>query len=236
MSHKPPEICVECSGERVLAGDERVCTRCGLVAEAKSGPTTAVENRVNDIYSSNLSSYCAPGERIYLVDGLGSFIDYQHVSYFRDSQGKPLPLSEQRHFLHLKATYDRRAKVNGYETDYRTLSILQKITEALNFPNSVRDRAAYLYRKGCRLGARKRCSTSVVFMAYCLTLALRELDDKNRLDMGGVVDAFRRAGHRVSIPSMIQAALNCKPILQVKPKIRRSEEYLSRILQRAITS
>jgi transcription initiation factor TFIIIB Brf1 subunit/transcription initiation factor TFIIB len=184
----------------------------------------------------NLTPYSAPGERAYLVDGLGSFIDYQHASYFHDSKGKPLPPSEQRRFSRLKTVYDRRAKVSGYETDYRTLGILQKIIEALNLPTSVHDRAAHLYRKGSRLGASRKCSTSVVFMAYCLVLALKEIDDKNRLDITGVVQAFRRAGHRVSIQSLIQATLDCKPLLQVKPQIRRSEEYLPRILQRAITS
>jgi len=236
MSDKPPETCAECSGEMISAGDERVCTRCGLVAENRAGPPIAAGSADLSVFKSSLESYYAPGERVYLVDGLGSFIDYQHTSYFHDLRGKPLPPSEQRRFSRLKAIYDRRAKVSGYETDYRTLSILQKIIELLSFPTTVRDRAAYLYRKGCRLGAREKCSTSVVFLAYCLTLALKELDDKNRLDIDGLVRAFRRAGHRVSIQSLIQATLNCKPILQPKPQIRRSEEYLTSILQRAVIS
>jgi transcription initiation factor TFIIIB Brf1 subunit/transcription initiation factor TFIIB len=230
------EECVECKGEIVTVGDECVCTQCGLVVETKAHPSKELGSGVPEAPDLSLAPYSAPGERANLVDGLGSFIDYQHTSYFHDSRGKPLPPNEQRRFSRLKTIYDRRAKVSGYETDYRTLGILQKIIEALNLPTSVHDRAAYLYRKGSRLGAGEKCSTSVVFMAYCLVLALKELDDRNRLDVAALVQAFRRAGHRVSIQSLIRANLDCRPLLQIKPQIRRSEEYLPRILQRAITS
>jgi len=231
------ENCDECGGVVSLVDGEYVCRSCGLVHEQKlESPRLTVETEVKEVFLLQQRSHTAPGERLHMVDGLGSYLGYPNSFYFHDSNGVPLAPTNQRFFSRLKYIYDKRARFSGHETDYRTLSSLNRVAEMLRLPPSVRDRAAHLYRKAIRASTGNRYSTSIVLMAYCLLLATREIETPNPIMIKEIAHAFRKLGHRVSNPMIIKAGLHYKTLLDAKPKMRRSEEYLNKALQFVVSS
>lgn len=225
------ENCEECGSPIILVDGEYVCRNCGLVHEQKLGTSKFTQTEDEGGSSPLQMSYVAPGKRTYIVNALGSYLGYSNSFYFRDAEGVSLPPHAQRLYSRLKYIYDKRTRFSGRETTYRTLSSLNRVVELLRIPRSVGDRAAYLYLRAIRASSGKRYSTSTVLMAYCLLIATRELDTSNPTTIQEIANAFRRLGHRVSSPIILKAGLHYKGLLNVDLKIRRSEDYLNKVLQ-----
>lgn len=233
---RPVENCGECGGIVSLVDGEYVCRKCGLVHEQKVEVPKFCGTEVKEAFQLQQRSHTAPGERLHIVDGLRSYLGYPNSFYFHDANGIPLAPTNQRFFSRLKYIYDKRTRFSGHETDYRTLSSLNRVAEMLRLPPCVRDRAAYLYRKAIRASTGNHYSTSVVLVAYCLLLATREMDTPNPIMIQEIANAFRKLGHRVSAPTIIKAGLHYKILLDAKPKMRRSEEYLNKALRFVVSS
>lgn len=230
------ENCEECGGPVILVDGEYVCRNCGLVHERKLGTSKFTETEDEEGASPLQMSYAATGKRTCIVNDLGSYLDYPNSFYFHDAGGFSLSPHAQHFYSRLKYIYDKRTRFSGHETEYRTLSSLDRVVELLRIPRYVRDRAAYLYRKAIRASSGNHYSTSSVLMAYCLLLATREIDTSNPTTIQEIVNAFRKLGHRVSSPIIIKAGLHYKVLLNVALKIRRSEDYLNKVLQQVSAS
>jgi transcription initiation factor TFIIIB Brf1 subunit/transcription initiation factor TFIIB len=233
----PPMKCEECGGDIVFSGGEHVCSLCGLVYDFEFGRQTYVINKSSSTETpASSNAYVSPGERLHLVDGLGSYIDYPQVGYFRDVTGEPLSPRTQNLFSRLKWYYDKRERFCGRETEYRALCSLKRVVEILNLGDSIRDYAAYLYRKAVRNANGKKYSTSIVLIALCLFLAMKETNKSKPVRIDEITKAFNKIGHRVSTQSIIHASLNYLDIIGVRIKTRRSENYLSMLFQKMLSS
>lgn len=230
------ENCEECGGPVILVDGEYVCRNCGLVHEQKLGTSKFTKTEAEGEASLLQMSHAAPGNRACMVDGLGSYLGYPNSFYFHDAGGASLSPYAQRLYSRLKYIYDKRTRFSDHETAYRTLSSLNRVAELLRIPKNVRDRAAYLYRKAIRASSGNRYSTNTVLMAYCLLLATREMDTSNPTTIQEIANAFRKLGHRVSSPIIIKAGLHYKSFLNVDFKIRRSEDYLNKVLRQVSSS
>ena len=234
VTKKPIEVCEECGGGIIVADGEQVCSRCGLVYERTIVHPRYILNE--DGNSDGFRLYVAPGERLHMVDGLGSYIDYPSSSYFKDASGAPLPPHMQRYYLNLKRLSDKSTKYYKREADFRAFCSLNRVVQLLKLPKNVRDHAAYLYRKVARSGVSEKQLSSVVLVAYCLFLAVREFETGKLVTMKDITQAFRRVGHRVTIQSIIHAGLEYRASLNVRLTFRKSENYLPTILDKVVAS
>lgn len=139
-------VCPEC-GSRKFAEDERhgetVCTNCGLVLSEEAidqGP----DWRAFDPKQREERRRAGPGRTVMRHDhGLGS-----QIGYGRDAQGKNLEgstkaqLGRMRRY-HRQATYRPGADRNVV----RALSEIERVTGALDLPDTVAETAATMYRK-----------------------------------------------------------------------------------------
>jgi transcription initiation factor TFIIIB Brf1 subunit/transcription initiation factor TFIIB len=226
------ETCEECGGGIIVADGEHVCSRCGLVYERAIVHPRYVLNEEGN--GDGFRLYVAPGERLHMVDGLGSYIDYPSSSYFKDASGIPLPPHMQRFYFNLKRLSDQRVRYYRHETDFRALCSLNRVVQLLKLPKRVRDQAAYLYRKVVRSGVSKKQSSSVILIAYCLLLAVREFEPDRLVTIRDITQAFRRVGHRVTIQSILHASLEYRASLNVRLTLRKSENYLPIVLDKVV--
>ncbi|NVM01092.1 MAG: hypothetical protein HWN67_02040 [Candidatus Helarchaeota archaeon] len=224
---------VECKHNDVIldfSRGEYICSNCGLVMSQQYVPPTYKMNPIiNDKISNTSRHYISLGDRLHIIDGLGSFIDYEHSSFFSDSQGIPLSAKSQALFKRLKY-YDLRARIAKRETDYRALKTLNQVIPKLNLNSKIRDRAAYIYHKIIK--DKEKITNHILLIALCLLLAVREYKDLAPVTIQEIAKTFRILGHRVSERAMIQLSLKMRPKFRTffKNKIRRSEEYISRII------
>jgi len=76
-----------CNHETILDSvrGEYICTLCGLVLSKQYVPPSYKINPNNDLDSrSNGRHFVALGERLNIVDGLGSYMGFQFSSFFHD--------------------------------------------------------------------------------------------------------------------------------------------------------
>lgn len=223
-------FCKECGSRLVQAENEIVCRRCGLVDQ---------ERTYDLIIENALASENVPfknsslGERYHLLDGTGSFIDYSNALYFHEGSGRPLPSPSQRLFLRLKTVYDKQVRFHDKGTDYRTLCSLNRVAANLGVSSIIRDRSAYLYRKAMKKV--RGIVPSPLVAAYCLLYATRESRDSYPLTIQEVVKAFKMVGHRVSAPAIIKVGFHCREVFGGPLRVRGSEEFLRRIVERVIS-
>jgi transcription initiation factor TFIIIB Brf1 subunit/transcription initiation factor TFIIB len=220
--------CEYCHGSLVQINGELVCTSCGVVNQSVL---------INDNSRQQFiwKKETAPGNRVHIVDGLGSYIDYHNSSYFQDVKGGKLAAKKQYKFRKLKRRYNLRIKINNHETDYRSLMCLNRICKILDVSDNVRKRAAYLYKLVTKEERRKRIekiSNHIVLTALCLMVAIRESADKSPLRLKEVMAVFNKTGHRVSGKAILKLAQELPPELGITLKSRRSEHYLQRIISK----
>ncbi|MGQ9723249.1 MAG: hypothetical protein ACUVXA_18250 [Candidatus Jordarchaeum sp.] len=228
-------LCSECSGNLVLHSGEFVCSNCGLVVSKHYvAPVFKInqENLLNNQYKTNL----ALGNRMHIVDGMGSYIDFQRTPFFYDGQGAPLSSNKQALYRKLKFRYSLRLRIDRRESDYRALKSLNNVTSMLQISDSIRDRAAYLYQKAVKK-IDKKISNHIVLIAACLFFATREYKELAPVTVQEVAQNFKKLGHRISVKKVIKTALELRSLfIQKHPKIRKSEDYLPRIISDIISS
>ncbi|MHA1381757.1 MAG: TFIIB-type zinc ribbon-containing protein [Candidatus Helarchaeota archaeon] len=224
--------CEHCDIVLDFSRGEYICTNCGLVISQHYVAPTYKMNPIGDDKLNNTGRYyISLGERLHMIDGLGSFIDYEHSNFFTDSQGIPLSAKYQALFKRLKY-YDLRARIAKKETDYRALKTLNNAIQKLNLSTQIRDRAAYFYHKIIKDKKKSKITNHILLIALCLLLSIREYKENAPVTIQELAKTFRTLGHRVSERSIIQLSLKIRPIFKelFTNKIRRSEEYLLRII------
>lgn len=231
---------LECKHEPILDDirGEYTCSKCGLVLSTLYIKSSYQLNE-NHLEPTNTSkNYVALGDRVNIVDGLGSFIDYQHSSYFLDKKGSPISAQNQTLFKRLKYRYDLRARINKRETHYRALKTLNQVISVLHLSDKVRDRAAYFYQKVIKSESKKEITNHLTLVALCLLLAAREFKEKAPVTIQEITISFKKLGHRVSERSIIQLALKIRPKHNdlFRKQSRLSEHYLPRTISQTINA
>jgi transcription initiation factor TFIIIB Brf1 subunit/transcription initiation factor TFIIB len=219
---------------------EYVCTICGLVLSKHFVPPSYKINPNNDLDSRNNGRhFVALGDRLNIVDGLGSYMGFQFSSYFHDKNGAPLSSKKQALYKRLKYRYDLRARIDKKETNYRTLMIFNRVCTILEPLNlNLRNRAAYLYQKFIKVLKKGDFYNHLNLIAVCLYLAVKESKNPTPLTIKEIANAFKKLNHRVSTKSIIRTALQIKPkFMQYfqNHKPSKSEDYLSKIINKVIS-
>lgn len=237
MSQQDQEkfLCPECSSTLVLHSGEFVCSNCGLVVSKQYLPPVFKISREN-LSTNQYKHYLALGNRMHIVDGMGSYIDFQRTPFFYDGQGTPLSSNKQALYRKLKFRYSLRLRIDKRESDYRALKSLNHVTSMLQISDSIRDRAAYLYQKAVKK-INEKISNHIVLVAACLFFAIREYKELAPVTIQEVAQSFKKLGHRISVKKVIKTALELRSLFISKhPKIRKSEDYLHRIISNIISS
>ena len=216
-------VCPECGGHVVITTGEYVCSICGLVLDKLfQQPLEALDN-------TNPKSSGALGERLHIVDGLGSYIDYHNSPRLSDL--KLLRVSERRRNLlrRLKNTHNLYVRYTNHQTEYRIFRILNQITGLLSLPAYVRDNAAYIYRK-IKNKYQAKIVNHISLIAVCVLLSIREQGYVTPLTLTELCTAFQKLGHRVNERLITRTALKLRINLGYKVKVRKSEDYLTRLI------
>ena len=187
-----------------------MCSKCGLVTD-KQYVNSSYQMLDYDSQSRFNSSkhYVALGERVNVVDGMGSYIDYQFSNFFIDKNGHPISGKNQSLFKRLKYKHNTRAKLGNKETNYRALNTLNRVASKLELRDNIRDRAAYFYQKIVKREEKKEITNHLTLAALCLLLAAREFREKGPLTVQEIAGVFKKLGHRVSPRSAQGIAADC---------------------------
>jgi len=179
--------------------------------------------------SPDASMYVSLGNRMHIVDGLGSYIGFHKDRYFQDSQGHALSGRSQKKFKRLKTIYSTRIRIGKNEAKYRALRTLNHVSKLLMINEQVRDRTAYLYKKVVNESAGK-VSNNILLIAVCLLMAVREFKEEAPITLDEIADVFEKCGHRVNVRAIVREALRLKSLTGHSPKIRRPEDYVPRVI------
>ncbi len=223
-------LCKYCNGVLTQTRGELVCTNCGIV----NNSIYILENSSNQIPWDHEMS---PGKRVHIVDGLGSYIGYHNDGYFHDGKGTTLSSKNQYKFRKLKRKYNLRIKIGNHETDYRSLMSLNRVSGFLGISDNVKKRAAYLYKIVTTAETNNKIakiSNHIVLVALCLMVAIRESASNAPIRLSEIVSIFKDLGHRVSGKSIVKLAQTLPNDLGISLKIRKSEDYLQRIISSII--
>ena len=212
-----------------------VCAECGLVISREYVlPTYQMgEERHND--KPDATVYVSLGNRMHIVDGLGSYIGFHKEKYFQDAQGQALSARSQKRFKRLKAVYSTRVRIGRNEAKYRALRTLNHVSKLLMLSEQVRDRTAYLYKK-IVTEASTKITNNILLIAVCLLMAVREYKDGAPITLDEIAITFEKCGHRVNVRAIVREALKLKSLTGIAPQIRRPEDYVPRVLSMLMNS
>lgn len=212
-----------------------VCAECGLaVSREYVSPTYQMgENVGND--TPDASVFVSLGNRMHIVDGLGSYIGFHKEKYFQDSHGQVLSSRMQKKFKRLKTVYSTRIRIGKNEAKYRALRTLNHVSKLLMLNEQVRDRTAYLYKKITSESSSK-ISNNILLVAVCLLMAVREFKNDAPITLEEIATTFEKCGHRVNVRAIVREALRLRSLTGVAPEIRRPEDYVPRVLSMLMNS
>jgi transcription initiation factor TFIIIB Brf1 subunit/transcription initiation factor TFIIB len=179
--------------------------------------------------------YVSLGNRMHIVDGLGSYIGFHKEKYFQDAQGQALSARSQKRFKRLKVVYSTRVRIGRNEAKYRALRTLNHVSKLLMLSEQVRDRTAYLYKK-IVTEASTKVTNNILLIAVCLLMAVREYKDGAPITLDEIANTFEKCGHRVNVRAIVREALKLKSLTGIAPQIRRPEDYVPRVLSMLMNS
>lgn len=229
------ESCPDCDGFLVTSQGHIVCAECGLVISREYVlPTYQMGERPSGD-SPDASMYVSLGNRMHIVDGLGSYIGFHKDRYFQDAQGQALSGRMQKKFKRLKVIYSTRIRIGKNEAKYRALRTLNHVSKLLMINEQVRDRTAYLYKKVVN-EAGENVSNNILLIAVCLLMAVREFKDEAPITLDEIADVFEKCGHRVNVRAIVREALRLKSLTGYSPEIRKPEDYVPRVISMLMNS
>ncbi|MBD3228052.1 MAG: hypothetical protein GF329_07670 [Candidatus Lokiarchaeota archaeon] len=240
MTKEYSKVITECEHSPILdeIRGEYICSKCGLVIKKQfvSPSYQMTENNSKDFNSNK--HYVALGKRLNMVDGLGSFIDYQYKSKFNDSSGKTLPAKKQILYKRLKYFYDLRSRYINQETDYNVFNLLNRVTAKLKLSDNIRDRAAYFYNKITSEVSKDEITNHIILIAMCIFVAIREYKHNAPITIQELASIFEDIGHRVSPRTILREIHKVSPHVGnlLNTQTRKSEDYINRIISKTINS
>ncbi len=216
-------VCPECGGHVVITTGEYVCSLCGLVVDQLfQQPLELLDN-------NNPKSKGALGERLHIVDGLGSYIDYYNSHKLSNLKLKKISDKRRIQLQRLKNAQNIYTRYTNRQTEYRILRMLNQISVLLNLPSYVRDNAAYLFRK-IKNRYQAKIVNHISLIAVCVILSIREQKNIAPLTLTEICAAFQKLGHRINERLITRTALKLRINLGYTVKVRRSEDYLARMI------
>lgn len=220
--------CPDCNGSLLVNRGNVVCTNCGLVISREYVYPTYQMGEESGAEKPDATMYVSLGNRMHIVDGLGSYIGFHRDRYFRDVAGHPLSSRNQRKFKRLKTVYSTRIRIGKDEAKYRALRTLNRVSKLLMLSEQVRDRTAYLYKKV--LTEEVEVTNNILLIAVCLLMAVREFKEEAPITLDEIADVFDKCGHRISVRAMVREALRLRSVTGYAPKIRQPEDYVPRVI------
>ena len=225
------QVCNECKGNIVLNRGLYVCEECGLVAETQYVPQEYIIS-VHTDKNELAKQYVSPGERVDIVDGMGSYIGNFKEKSKRDYQGNQLSKEKELYFRKLDRIYNFRARIRHKESQYRVLKSLNHATVLLQLSDKTKKRAAYIYRKGLKHAHYKEVLTHPVLITSALIIAIRER--REPVTLQEVISVFGQLGHRITPKKVIRGIEILKKCPGIELIQRRSEDYIPRLVSKII--
>jgi transcription initiation factor TFIIIB Brf1 subunit/transcription initiation factor TFIIB len=219
--------CPECGGTLISSSFELICKNCGLILDNVFKESSYTFNDFSDNSSLN-KQYVAIGERTDFIGGLGTFIDYENSKYLKDNFGKLLSPNEQKLYRRLKRNYSQFLRIKSHETEYRIFNILNKITIYLNLNKSIKNNAAYYYKKIIK--NEQKVVNNISLIAFCIFYAARKGYHNAPITIIEISKAFQNFGHRVNSRLILRDGLKYKKYLHKRTEPHKSEDYLVRLI------
>jgi len=189
----PSKSCPDCNGILVTSHGHIVCTECGLVISRKFVSPTYQMGMQKQGNTPDATMYVSLGNRMHIVDGLGSYIGFHKDRYFQDANGQALSGRTQKKFKRLKTIYSTRIRIGKNEAKYRALRTLNHVSKLLMLNEQVRDRTAYLYKKVVSESVEK-VSNNILLIAVCLLMAVREFKNEAPITLDEIANVFEKCG------------------------------------------
>ena len=227
--------CPDCNGFLVTSHGHVVCAECGLVISRKFVSPTYQMGTKKQGNTPDASMYVSLGNRMHIVDGLGSYIGFHKDRYFQDANGQALSGRTQKKFKRLKTIYSTRIRIGKNEAKYRALRTLNHVSKLLMLNEQVRDRTAYLYKKVVSESVGK-VSNNILLIAVCLLMAVREFKNEAPITLDEIANVFEKCGHRVNVRAIVREALRLKSLTGYAPEIRRPKDYVPRVVSMLMNS
>jgi transcription initiation factor TFIIIB Brf1 subunit/transcription initiation factor TFIIB len=214
-----------------------ICRDCGTVLSRLFTQSSYKLNHDLD-YQTKGQQSVGLGDRLNLVDGLGSYMDFYYSPYLHDRNGAPLSVKKQTLFKRLKYRYDLRARIDKRETEFRTLTELNKILSTLKIGKDMGGRIAYLYQKISKKAKRNEINNNHLNLAaVCIYLASKENKYNTHLTLKEIATTFQAFNHRVSVKSIVATALKIKIHCTTEFESHRSlkaEDFLRKIITQVV--
>ncbi len=176
------------------------------------------------------------GNRLHIVDGMGSYIDFHKARFFRDARGHSLTSISQKRFRRYKMMYGARTRIGADETRYRALRTLNRVSKLLMISDQVRNRAAYLYKKMVTKSRVLSSANNILLVAACLLLAVREFGEDAPVTLDEISEVFARCGHRVSVRAIVRQLMTLRTLTGHAPSIRNPLDYVPRIVSMIVNN
>lgn len=199
--------CSQCSGRIVDAGEELVCSSCGVVTEKQVMETKREEKapQAIDYTSHSLGSYLGP-------------LDYGYEE--RNSPGFSKTGST---FRYLKTISDFAYRDGA--SLYSCAKLMERVCEKLALPKAVTAEAARIAREVMEMRKGRGEVTIAAVSAFSIINACKRLGVTSA-GVKEVMEAHRNLGYRVKTSVIIQISID-SPVRNLP---RRAEEYLGRVL------
>ena len=227
--------CPDCEGFLVTSRGHIVCAECGLVISREFVSPTYQMGGQKQNDTPDASMYVSLGNRMHIVDGLGSYIGFHKDRYFQDANGQSLSGRTQKKFKRLKTIYSTRIRIGKNEAKYRALRTLNHVSKLLMLSEQVRDRTAYLYKKVISESGEK-VSNNILLIAVCLLMAVREFKNEAPITLDEIANVFEKCGHRVNVRAIVREALRLKSLTGYAPEIRKPKDYVPRVVSMLMNS
>ncbi len=201
-----------------------VCKTCGTTGEKIFETSSFL---ISENSNSTPTQYIGIGKRLNRTGNLGSEIGYYRSSKFTSKDGTLLTPEIAWKFRRLRDNYHNPSKNASSQTHLRTFIIFNKITSQMEIPNTIKERASYLYWKYANK-FRGRITNHVLLIALCLLFAIKENGNKYPIKFQDIVRVFNEAGHRVTNKNILKLALDLNIPLSKTP-VRKSEDYIAKL-------
>ncbi|TFG33429.1 transcription initiation factor IIB family protein [Candidatus Thorarchaeota archaeon] len=221
--------CPDCEGFLITSRGHIVCAECGLVISREFVSPTYQMGEQKQGNTPDATMYVSLGNRMHIVDGLGSYIGFHKDRYFQDANGQSLSGRTQKKFKRLKTIYSTRIRIGKNEAKYRALRTLNHVSKLLMLNEQVRDRTAYLYKKVISESVGK-VSNNILLIAVCLLMAVREFKNEAPITLDEIASVFEKCGHRVNVRAIVREALRLKSLTGYAPEIRKPKDYVPRVV------
>lgn len=189
-------VCPECNGDLRTDGDELVCQECGLVAENQNidrGPEWRAFNHQERQEKSRVG---APTTKTMHDKGLTTTIDWKD----KDAYGRNIGAKKRSQMNRLRRWQERiRTKDAGERNLQFALSEIDRMSSALDLPDSVREVASVLYRRALdedliRGRSIEGVATACLYAACRqegLPRSLEEIEDVSRVERKEIGRTYR---------------------------------------------